>query len=66
MASVATCTAVSKPKVRSVAPRSLSIVFGTPTTGSAVLGVQPGGGAERVLAADRDQAVEVQAGQVLA
>ena len=33
MASVATCTAVSKPKVTSVPPRSLSIVFGTPTTG---------------------------------
>lgn len=33
MASVATPTAVSKPKVRSVAEMSLSIVFGTPTTG---------------------------------
>ena len=34
IASVATCSAVSKPKVRSVAPRSLSMVFGTPTTGT--------------------------------
>jgi hypothetical protein len=33
MASVAICTAVSKPNVMSVPPRSLSIVFGTPTTG---------------------------------
>ncbi len=31
MASVAICTAVSNPKVKSVADRSLSIVFGTPT-----------------------------------
>ena len=34
IASVATCTAVSKPNVMSVAPMSLSIVFGTPSTGS--------------------------------
>ena len=33
MASVATPTAVSKPKVRSVAEMSLSMVLGTPTTG---------------------------------
>ena len=32
MASVAMLTAVSKPKVKSVPERSLSIVFGTPTT----------------------------------
>src|SRR3989441_4113153 len=32
MASVAICTAGSKPKVRSVPERSLSMVFGTPTT----------------------------------
>ena len=32
IASVAICTAVSKPNVKSVAERSLSIVFGTPTT----------------------------------
>ena len=32
MASTHTCTAVSKPKVSSVADRSLSMVFGTPTT----------------------------------
>ena len=31
IASVAICTAVSNPNVTSVAPRSLSIVFGTPT-----------------------------------
>ncbi len=34
MASVAICTAVSKPKVISVALRSLSMVLGTPTTGT--------------------------------
>ena len=34
IASVQIETAVSKPKVTSVAERSLSIVFGTPTTGS--------------------------------
>ncbi len=32
MASVAMCSAVSNPNVTSVAPRSLSIVFGTPIT----------------------------------
>jgi len=32
MASTHTCTAVSKPKVSSVADRSLSMVLGTPTT----------------------------------
>ena len=36
----------------------MSIVFGTPTTGKLVLRVQPGGDAERVLAADRDERVE--------
>ena len=60
IASVAICTAVSKPNVMSVPPRSLSIVFGTPSTGSAVLAVQAGGGAERVLAADGDQPLEVE------
>jgi hypothetical protein len=34
IASVAICTAVWKPNVSSVPPRSLSIVFGTPTTGT--------------------------------
>jgi hypothetical protein len=34
MASVAICTAVWKPKVTSVPARSLSIVLGTPTTGT--------------------------------
>ena len=57
IASVAICTAVSKPNVKSVPARSLSIVFGTPTTGDAV-GRQPAGDAERVLAADRDQRVD--------
>ncbi len=33
MASVATPTAVSNPNVRSVEEMSLSMVFGTPTTG---------------------------------
>ncbi len=33
IASVAICTAVWKPNVKSVALRSLSIVFGTPTVG---------------------------------
>src|SRR3954463_14657466 len=33
IASVAICTAVWKPNVKSVPARSLSIVFGTPTTG---------------------------------
>ena len=33
IASVTICTAVSKPKVKSVPPTSLSIVFGTPTMG---------------------------------
>ena len=65
IASVATWSAVSKPKVTSVAPMSLSIVFGTPSDVEAVLGVQAVGGAERVLAADRDQAVEAQGGHVL-
>ena len=37
----------------------MSIVFGTPTTGKLVLVVQPRGDAERVLAADRDERVEV-------
>ena len=41
-----------------MAPRSLSIVFGTPTTFQPVLGVQPGSGTEGVLAADRDQPVD--------
>ena len=36
MASVAVETAVSKPKVKSVPDRSLSIVLGTPTTGSPI------------------------------
>ena len=53
MASVAMETAVSKPKVKSVAVRSLSMVLGTPTTLTPVL-VQLVRGPERVLAADGD------------
>ncbi len=34
MASTQICTAVWNPKVSSVADRSLSMVFGTPTTGT--------------------------------
>ena len=55
MASVAICTAVLNPNVKSVAERSLSIVFGTPTRFDAV-GAELGGDAERVLAADRRSA----------
>ena len=66
IASVAICTAVSKPKVMSVPPRSLSIVFGTPSTRQAVLVVQARRRAQRVLAADRDQPVEVERVEVLA
>ena len=36
----------------------MSIVFGTPTTGNVVLLVEPGGDAERVLAADGDERVQ--------
>ena len=36
----------------------MSIVFGTPTTGKLVLGVEPRRDAERVLAADRDERVQ--------
>ena len=57
IASVATPTAVSKPKVRSVAEMSLSMVLGTPTTGMPGVGEHPGGG-ERALAADGDQRVD--------
>ncbi len=55
IASVAICTAVWKPNVKSVAERSLSIVFGTPTTRipSPRKLVRD---TERVLAADRDHA----------
>ena len=58
MASVAICTAVWKPNVKSVAARSLSMVFGTPTDRDAGLGGEARGHAERVLAADRDQGVD--------
>ena len=57
IASVAIWTAVWKPNVKSVAARSLSIVFGTPTT-PIPSSCEPSRDAERVLAADRDQRVE--------
>ena len=57
IASVAICTAVWKPNVKSVPARSLSIVFGTPTTSMPSSCSRPRD-AERVLAADRDQRVE--------
>ena len=57
IASVTICTAVWKPNVTSVPPRSLSIVFGTPTTGMPA-SCRRSGDAERVLAADRDQRVD--------
>ena len=57
IASVAICTAVWNPNVKSVAERSLSIVFGTPTTLHAV-GRELVRDTERVLAADRDQRVD--------
>ena len=59
IASIAICTAVSNPKVSSVPDRSLSIVFGTPTTlhaGSNELGRHT----QRVLAADGDQRVDAE------
>ena len=62
IASVAICTAVWKPNVKSVPARSLSIVFGTPTTFDAVVH-QPPRDAERVLAADRDQRVDALVGE---
>src|SRR3954465_10007196 len=66
IASVAICTAVWKPKVKSVPARSLSIVLGTPTTATPSSASRrptpsvapPRGAPERVLAADRDQPVE--------
>ena len=57
MASTQICTAVSNPKVSSVAERSLSIVFGTPTTRRPFTG-QPMGDAEGVLSPDRHQRVD--------
>ena len=63
IASVAICTAVQKPNVKSVPERSLSIVFGTPDDVQPVLGVQPARHAERVLAADRDERVEAEVGE---
>ena len=57
IASVAMLTAVSKPKVKSVPDRSLSIVFGHADDVDAEVG-QLGRHAEGVLAADRDQRVD--------
>ncbi len=64
MASVATCSAVSKPKVRSVAPRSLSIVLGTPTTGTSCSECSRAAAPSVSSPADGDQPVDVQALQV--
>ena len=62
MASTQICTAVSKPKVSSVADRSLSIVFGHADHVHALAG-QPVGHAERVLAADGDERVDAVLGE---
>ena len=58
-ASVAQSTALSKPKVNAVAVRSLSIVFGTPTTGNAEL-VELLSDCERAVAADANQPVDAE------
>ena len=50
---VAISTAVEKPKVKSVASRSLSMVLGTPTIG---MPSQPCRGCHRAVAADGDHA----------
>ena len=60
MASTAICTAVSKPKVSSVPDRSLSMVFGTPTTFTPS-SMELVGHAEGVLAADGDERVDAEA-----
>ena len=62
-ASVATPTAVSKPKVTSVEAMSLSMVFGTPTMGRPA-SESSGRGLQGALAADRDDRVEAQLGDV--
>ena len=59
MASVAKLTAVSKPKVFVVSTMSLSMVFGTPTSGNAAL-VELVGDRQRAVAADDDERVELQ------
>ena len=57
-----TSTAVSKPNVMTVLSRSLSIVFGTPTTRSPFFAKAVGDG-ERAVAADGDQRVDPVAGE---
>ena len=57
MASVAKATAVSKPKQLVVPTMSLSMVFGTPTSGMPQL-VELVGDGQRAVAADDDQRVE--------
>ena len=57
MASVAKATAVSKPKQFVVPTMSLSMVFGTPTSGMPRL-VELVGDGQRAVAADDDQRVE--------
>ena len=64
-ASMTMLMAVSKPNVKSVADRSLSMVLGTPTIGSFSSCEEPGGDAQRVVAADGDQGVESEPREVL-
>ena len=63
IASVAICTAVQKPNVKSVPERSLSIVLGTPTTCRPSSACRRRATPERVLAADGDQRVEAEVGE---
>ena len=64
MASVATCRAESKPKVRSVASRSLSIVLGTPTMGTP-MSISCAADAHAPVAPDADDGVHLQLSQAL-
>src|SRR3989454_10682443 len=63
MASMAICTAVSKPKVRSVPESSLSMFLGTHHVDAQA--VQLGGHAQRVLAADGHHRAHVEVLEVL-
>ena len=58
-ASVAQATAESKPKVITVASRSLSMVFGTPTTGNPVL-EKPLRDGQRTVAAHADERAQAE------
>ena len=59
-ASVTMLMAVSKPKVKSVTIRSLSIVLGMPTIGMLEFVVEAVGDAQGVVAADGHQGVEAE------